>query len=241
MTISNGTLNRVVDLAKRNPEGLLLLAAGCALLMRSGSGPSRHGAAPGLDEDTGPSAFGRAAEKMSGFIDDVTAQVSERTHTLAGNAQGYAASTGATIADRSRQTMQDVKEKAAQVQERVTATVNDVLREQPLAVAVAGLAAGAALAAIFPPGGLEQRTIGPAVDRAAEVAARAGGQLKEAAVRAGKKAATSADEHGFNRENLEDVADEVAEEFTDALSGKSSAAPRQNAGRRPNGGPPGTH
>jgi hypothetical protein len=38
------------------------------------------------------------------------------------------------------------------------------MREQPLAVAALGLAAGAALAAIFPPTEVEQRTLGPARD-----------------------------------------------------------------------------
>ena len=58
-----------------------------------------------------------------------------------------------------------------------------MLREQPLAVALAGLAAGAAVAAAFPRTEPENRTLGPAHDALTKAAAKAGENLMGAARR----------------------------------------------------------
>ena len=49
-----------------------------------------------------------------------------------------------------------------QAQSTLETGMNRVLREQPLAVVMAGLAAGAAVAAVFPTTEIEDRTLGPA-------------------------------------------------------------------------------
>jgi hypothetical protein len=96
-----------------------------------------------------------------------------------------------------------------------------MLRDQPLAVAVAGLAAGAIVAAAFPTTDIEGRTLGGAREALTDAASRAGDAVMGAAGKAGEHLKTAAQERGFTAEGLKDLAGEVADTFTDAVSGKS--------------------
>ena len=71
-----------------------------------------------------------------------------------------------------------------------------VVQEQPLAVALAGVAAGAAVAAAFPVTELENRTLGTTGEQMREAAGKAGEQLKDAASKAGQRLAAAADRAG---------------------------------------------
>jgi hypothetical protein len=109
------------------------------------------------------------------------------------------------------------------------------VREQPLAVAIAGLAAGAAVAAAFPATRFERDTLGPAGERLSEVATSTGERLSEAASAAGERLMTAAEEKGLNKEGLKGVARDVAGTFEKSFSGdqqdqnrtKSSASGNQ--------------
>jgi hypothetical protein len=95
-----------------------------------------------------------------------------------------------------------------------------VLREQPLAVAVAGLAAGAAVAALFPSTEIENRALGGAHEKLKEAAERAGEKVRDAAGKAGERLKSAAEERGLTTEGLKEVASEVAGTFKDAMSGE---------------------
>ena len=98
-----------------------------------------------------------------------------------------------------------------------------ILQNQPLTIAVAGVAAGAALAAAFPPTDLEKQTLGPVGDQVSKTAERVGDQLKQATAKAGEKLKSAAAERGLNVEGLKDVAGEVADTFKSTMKGEPDA------------------
>ena len=89
---------------------------------------------------------------------------------------------------------------------------------------MAGVAAGAALAAALPPTELEKETLGPVGDQMSKAAERVGDQLKQASVKAGERLRSAAEEHGLHAEGLKDVASEVADTFKASMKGQ----PEQN-------------
>jgi hypothetical protein len=99
--------------------------------------------------------------------------------------------------------------------------MNRVLREQPLAVMMAGLAAGAAVAAVFPTTEIEERTLGGAGEGVRQAAGKAVERVKAAADKAGEHLKSAAEERGLTSEGLKELAGEVTETFTGAVSGKS--------------------
>jgi hypothetical protein len=111
-----------------------------------------------------------------------------------------------------------------------------VLREQPLAVAVAGLAAGAAVAALFPSTEIEDRALGGAHEKLKDAAEKAGERVMEAAGKAGDRLKSAAEERGLTPEGLKDVASEVAGTFKDAMSGKSEDKSEGRTGASQAGG-----
>ena len=135
--------------ARRNPEALLLLAAGCALLMRSGSRTSRREVSSNRrgDEDRAYSGISQGLshtrEKAADDAADIKDRVSATANTYAENVSEYAADARRNISEGSERLKR-------QAQMTVQTTVDRVLREQPLAITVVGLAAGAAVAAAFP-------------------------------------------------------------------------------------------
>ena len=96
-----------------------------------------------------------------------------------------------------------------------------VLRDQPLAVAVAGLAAGAAVAALFPSTDIEGRTLGGAREALTDAAGKAGEMVLDAAGKAKERLQAAAEERGFSSQGLQGLASEVAESFTGTVAGKS--------------------
>jgi hypothetical protein len=103
-----------------------------------------------------------------------------------------------------------------------------VLQNQPLAIVAAGLAAGAALAAVFPPTEIEKGALGPVGDQMSKAAERFGDQLKQATAKAGDKLKTAAEERGLHTEGLKDVAGEVVDTFKVSMTGQT--APTRDTG-----------
>ena len=106
-----------------------------------------------------------------------------------------------------------------QTQATLQSSMQRVLREQPLAVAVAGLATGAAVAALS-----LDRDRGSSIGRRARAAQgcaeKAGERVMEAAGKAGERLKSAAKERGLTSEGLKEAAGEVAGTFKDAISGK---------------------
>jgi len=229
---------------KQNPEGLLLLAAGCALLLRRSSDGSADWA--------GRSASGsfdgglrRTAEGARDYVEGATRMardVAQQTRSAAG---AYADS-AAEYAGQLRQTVGQQSERAV---DQATSTARNaldrVLQEQPLVLAAAGVVAGAALAAAFPSTRIEEQTLGPVGEQMTDAARHVGAQVKDAAGAVGDRLKTAAEERGLTSEGLKQLAKEVSGVFTDSMSGGSqqgSNSPQQGGGTsRPEsgGGPTG--
>jgi ElaB/YqjD/DUF883 family membrane-anchored ribosome-binding protein len=238
----------IMGAVTRNPEGLLLLAAGCALLMRSGRGPSvrrnsfperrnegqyraaRENSASGISERVGEAArrageyVSEATERAGEYVSETTDKMSETARSYASSASEYADEAARIAADRSRRTANQVRD-----------TADYLVREQPWAVALTGLLAGAAVAAAFPPTRLERRTLGEVGERLRSAAGTMGEQLMEAGMQAGERLSEVAEERGLTSEGLKQAARDVGETFSSALAGEEATS-AQTSNRKQAGG-----
>jgi len=222
---------RLLGAARRNPEALLLLAAGCCLLMRSGGsvfrGTSRtryddtghehrtdfRRASPGAGSSSVREGLSRAADSAAEYASDIKDRVSDAASSATEAVTGFAQDAGHNVSEHTSRLTR-------QAQSTLESGMNQVLREQPLAVVMAGLAAGAAVAAVFPRTEIEDRTLGPAGESLRQAAGKAAEKVKDAAGKAGERLKSAAEERGLTTEGLKEVAGEVTETFTSAVSGK---------------------
>ncbi len=208
----------LIGAVKNNPEGLLLLAAGCALLMRSFGGLStrtpitRDYSRTGRPRPGGPRVR-TVGERLADTAQSAGDYVSDIGGSVAESASSYASSVSNYADDVARGAAEQTGRLANQAQN----TISQIVQDRPLMVALAGVAAGAAVAAAFPVTDLENRTLGATGEQLRDAAGRAGEQLKGAASKAGERLAAAADERGLNTEGLKDVARDVGEAFSGAL------------------------
>ena len=241
MRESSGAGEWIMGAVTRNPEGLLLLGAGLALLMRSRSSQSgRPSHAEAFPEGRGGhhrsggreysttgvgERVGEAARRAAEYVSEATDTISETAQAYASSATEYADETARIAAERSRRMADQARE-----------TADYLAREQPWAVALAGLVAGAAVAAVFPPTRIERRTLGEVGERVRSAAGTVGEQLMEAGMQAGERLSEVAEERGLTSEGLKEAAREVGETFSSALAGEKAssgqASNRQQPGER---------
>jgi len=225
-----GSTDWLVSAIKKNPEGLLLMAAGCALLLRTGNSSNRQRSyshpngdysRPNGDQrshmprnDSGgwdlPEGISRVADTAREYASDVGKTVNE-------TAGHYASAAGEYVEDTRRAIMDE----SGRIAEQTQSTIERIVREQPIAVAIAGLAAGAAVAAAFPATQVERDTLGSAGKRLSEAATSAGDSLSEAASAAGERLATVAEKRGLSTDGLKEAARDVAGAFEKSLSSGS--------------------
>jgi hypothetical protein len=215
----------LVGAVRRNPEALLVLAAGCALLMRGKGGRRDEPGAEGNyyreaerppwrgKDSPSADAVADAAKSARDYSSDMTGRVSDAANQYAATASAYVGdvrdsivSGASRLPDQARSTMQR--------------GYAHILREQPLAIAAAGLAAGAALAAAFPATETENQTLGAAHDAVLAAVSRAAENVKSAAGEAGEQLKEAAHERGLNSEGLKGLAREVASNFADNVTGR---------------------
>jgi len=244
---SFGSADWLMSAVKKNPEGLMLLAAGCALLLRSGrrsAQESRYvsgqyqrypGSQARYDESDQDwkmrEGMSRAADTARGYLSDTAENVGK---TLSETTDRYVSAAG-DYAEGARRTIVD---QSGRMVEQAQSTIERIVREQPLAVAIAGLAAGAAVAAAFPATRFEREMLGPTGERLSEAVSDAGERLSDAASAASDRLRTAADEKGLNKEGLKEVARDVAGSFEKSFSDqqgqnltKASAAGSQDQNR----------
>jgi hypothetical protein len=211
-----GRSDWLLNTVKQNPEGLLLLAAGAVLLLRKAgaSASSRSTMAysqPSTTSYGGERSYaGERQDTSAGYAE----QAKDAVKSYAASASEYAGDAGRAVGEQSQRMVRSA-------QSTFQSSMNRILQDQPLAIAVAGIAAGAAVAAAFPATALERQTLGPLGDQVAEAAGRMGEQLQQAAGKAGEKLKSAVDERGLNADGLKEVASEVASAFGDTMSGKS--------------------
>ena len=213
-TVSSGdVLGRagawLMGTAKRNPEALLVLAAGCALLMRDGGGPSQAASIQSSSESAG--SEGRwATEKTSEVVSDLKGRVSD----AASSVSDYAGGVARTISAQTSQI-------AGQAQSTLQTGFGYLLREQPLALVVLGLAAGAAVATLLPATEMEEQTLAPARDAVAGVTGKVGENLIEAASDAGQQLAHGIAERAS--EGFKELVHQVGEKLSDRVAGTTES------------------
>jgi hypothetical protein len=221
-----------IGAVKSNPEGLLLLAAGCALLMRKGGtaerqvgrkahaqggqrGPQRQGTNASASSKGIGENMSQMAETATEYASDLTEKITETAGSYASSVSDYAGEARRTVSEGSA-------EIGRQAQTNFQRTVDRVLREQPLAVVLAGLAAGAVVASAFPATEIEKRTLGEAGERLAEAAGEVTERFKDATTQAGERLAEVAEERGLNSDGLKEAARDVAGSFGTAFSGETA-------------------
>jgi hypothetical protein len=221
---------------RRNPEAILLLAASCCLLMRSGSASSRSRISHHEDDWGYQSHASRASsdlhrasasagEGLSHAADSAT-NAAERAGNYASRMKDRVADTASSYADSVAEFAGDARRNVAEHSARLTrqaqstlqSTMQRVLREQPLAVAAAGLAVGAAIATIFPSTDIEDRALRGAHEKLKDAAEKAGTRVMDAAGKAGERLKSAAEERGLTSEGLKEMAGEVTSTFADAVA-----------------------
>jgi hypothetical protein len=223
----------LIGTARRHPEALLLLAAGACLLMRSGGNGSARPAIHRSDRSEGAYS-GEGGRRSSGAASDMREGVARAADTAADyasdvkdriseTAAGYADSVSELAGDAGRAVSERAERWQRQARSQVQGGVERVLREQPLAVAVAGLAAGVAVAALLPATRMENQAFGGARDALADAAGKAGERVMEAAGKAGDRLKEAAEERGLSTDGLKKMAGEVADTFTSEVKGKPDA------------------
>jgi len=213
----------LIGTAKRNPEALLVLAAGCALLMRSRGGFSPDASTQRGNESGGVDGrwqVSQTTEKASGVVSDLKDRVTDVTSSVS----DYAGGIGRTISAQTSQI-------AGQAQSTLQTGFGRLLREQPLAVVAFGLAAGAAVATLLPATEMEERTLAPARDAIAGVTGKMGEDLIAAASDAGQQLSQGIAERVS--EGFKELAHEVGEKFTDKVTGKTETVLPSNVASAP--------
>jgi hypothetical protein len=134
-----GTAEWLIGAAQRNPEGLLLVAAGCALLMRRTSHGRQFQAKNYRTPDDRREMHARENARDGGetareYMSDVSEKLSSGASSLASSAADYVQEAGNTISETSGRV-------ARQAQSTVQDLVGRVIQDRPLTLALVGVAA----------------------------------------------------------------------------------------------------
>ncbi len=212
-----GTADGLWATLKQSPEGLLLLAAGCALLLRRGRSIERTEQARSdaqeylghresiPDDIPHQNRVGEWANEASQIAENAREHAASLSKKMSETAADYAGAASKYARDAREKVFDQSRRLAAKGQSRV----QSLMQEQPLAVALLGLAAGAAVAAVLPTTIPERRVLGPARQRLYEAAQTAGEKISEAGGAAGETLIRRVTEHAV-RAGLEEVAGEPA-------------------------------
>lgn len=242
------TIDRVARAIRQNPEGLLLLGAGVALMLRHAgstgtSQPRRKRRVRAVTDSyyesaeqvaSGAAAAGEGlASKVAAAADDMRGYVSETAQDLTEKASEF----GQAASKRTREVADTAYQTTREAADSAYRTVESTIEAHPVSIAVAGLAAGCLAAAVFPSTRFERETLGPIGRRAADAASETGELVKSAAVARMTKAAMKAGEQlkdavverKLSTDNLGEVVRDVATDFTSNLtgSGESKTGSRQ--------------
>ena len=127
-TGGQGTSDWLMGAVRSNPEGLLLLAAGCALLLRSGSST---GVGKATDRSVGSTGAGgsQRSERFSSAAATSSAGISESVSQATESAREYAADVGKTVGDKAGAYASAVSDKAGAYASAVGEYADDAWRK----------------------------------------------------------------------------------------------------------------
>ena len=183
----------LLESAKKNPEGALLLAAGAVLLLR------RSGAVSAISET---SLAQTASESVRSAASSAKDLASDAVGTASQAGKDYVSETVSAVTERTNRAAQNTLSS-------VQSAVEKIVRDQPLLVAMAGIAAGAGLAAVFPDSDFEKNMLKPVSASVNDAANSVGEAAKDAFDRANEKFKEVAEERGLTTEGLKKMAGEV--------------------------------
>ncbi len=252
---------KLVATAKRNPEGALLFAAGVLLMMRGMGSKNGHWRSAARSFYKGSTGYPASTAGDDGHRDEYQTpdgmmdKARDRVSELGGKVR-QSAEEVAGYADHMRRAAADT---SGRIIDRTTSSVQHgfgrMVEEQPLALALLGLAAGAAVAALVPSTRVEKRTLGPIGERITEGAEGAGKLLATAglseAARAVRKSFAEPDRGSKGQSGSQSDAS-ATPSSRPASSGSQSASPGSvsssgsgaessgPAGNRPGSGSTGT-
>jgi hypothetical protein len=238
--------NWLVTKVKQHPEAFLVLAAGCALLLRpGGAGPREIGDYPNDRRDesrlnsirdrTTAAARNVATDLQDRVIDTATAvsqkasdyatALSDTAGAISEQATGYVASMSDQASDWGRSVADETARMGTRVRSSAQDGLSRMVKEQPLAVAALGIAAGAAIAALLPPTRAERDAVRPLGDAAKEAVTTGLSQIKNAASATGDQLQDAAHRRGLSAEGIKDMAREATQTFAEKLAASGGREP----------------
>jgi hypothetical protein len=239
--------NWLVTKVKQNPEAFLVLAAGCALLLRATGTASRGTGGYRNDRWNDESRLNAIRDRTTAVARNVVSDLQDRVQDTA-NAVSQKASDYATalsdkagamseqatgyvtsLSDQASDWGRSVADETARMGTRVRSSTQDglgrVVKEQPLAVAALGIAAGAAIAALLPPTRAERDALRPLGDVAKDAVAAGLSQVKDAASATGEQLKDAAQRRGLSAEGIKDMAREATQTFADKIAATAAREP----------------
>jgi hypothetical protein len=228
---------RLAGAARAQPAGLLLLLAGTSLLL-SGMRPPNREATRRARTAVRKIAQGDFSP-VKDSAGDMASGVRDQVGNLGNKASELARSTTESVSGFADDAQRAVRETSQQFADTAYSSaqsgVSFVLEDQPLLLAAIGLAAGATLGAIIPATPQENRLMGDARDKVAELAGDAAKQKLDefgnAASEATERLKSAVKERaGLATEDLGELAKDVVEPLTKVASGSSSSGSSAGGG-----------
>jgi hypothetical protein len=246
--------NWLITKVKQNPEAFLVMAAGCALLLRSVGSRSREtshdpngrwndrsrwedmrdrttDAARSVAADLQDRVKGTAAV-VSEKASDYAASLTDNANAISERAAGYASNVSDQASDWGRHIANETARIGARAQSSLQDGLGQLIKEQPFAVAALGVAVGAAVAAFLPPTQAERDALRPVSDAAANAVNSGVNQIKDAVSATGDQLKDAAQRRGLNADGIKSMVREASQAFTDKL-GRSSTHETPAASPRP--------
>ncbi len=236
--------NWLITKVKQNPEAFLVMAAGCALLLRSvGARSSETGYDPSgrwsdrsrwddMRDRTTSTARSVAADLqdrlkgtaavVSEKASDYAASLTDNATAISERAAGYASNVSDQATDWGRHVANETARMSARAQSSVQDGLVQLIKEQPFAVAALGVAVGAAVAAFLPSTRAEQEALRPVSDAAANAVNSGVNQIKDAVSATGDQLKEAAQRRGLDADGIKDMAREASQAFTDKLAGSTA-------------------
>jgi hypothetical protein len=181
----------------------------------SGFSTNAEASAGRVSGGTSRSGVADRVADAANYVSDVKDLAVDTASSYADSVSTYASDTAQNLADQSLRLKQ-------QAQSSLQSGMERMLREQPLTVAILGVAAGSAVAAVLPTTGVETQALGGAREALADAANKVGENVMGAAGAAGERLKTVAAERGLTQDGLKEVARDVASTFTSKVSGNGT-------------------
>ncbi|PBB33135.1 DUF3618 domain-containing protein [Mesorhizobium sp. WSM3868] len=222
-------LHNLKTQVRDNPLPLTVIGAGLAWLML-GSGASAATPAPGYATRSGSDGHdGTSTAGTGAMTSDTYASVGDMASGAAGTVSGMASSAAGTMSDMASsvsgmasgaaETLTNSATATADMATRATRSAQQLMEEQPLAVAAVGLAIGAAIGAMLPHTQLEDERLGgyreQLRERAEDALEKGVDQVKQVAAEAYQAASDEAGRQASSEGTLADKVSDVVKSAAD--------------------------